>query len=98
MARLQKTTNTMSITKKHMKPINTRNMEEERGIIMKVFSQTSLFMVLGLSFSCASARAQDTSMPGMNMPAQSHAQHQQMNMQILKPEYPKMGRAQEKAQ
>jgi len=34
-------------------------------------------------------------MPGMPMPQQEHAQHQEMNMEAAKPLYPKMRRAQE---
>ena len=37
-------------------------------------------------------------MPGMQMPAQGHGEHHHGQIPLVKPEYPRMGRAQEKAQ
>lgn len=68
---------------------------------IKGFEIAALIVLSGISG--ASAWGQDTSMPGMEMPAPSQAQapktqhHHEMDMSSMKPEYPKMGRAQEKS-
>jgi len=71
------------------------NVASERGIAMKVGLKLSLLLLLDLLLLGSFSRAQDTSMPGMPMPRQEPAPHQEMKMETAKPAYPKMRRAQE---
>jgi len=62
---------------------------------MKVGLNLSLLLLLEASLLGNLSRAQDTSMPGMPMPRQEPAAHQEMNMEAAKPAYPKMRRTQQ---
>src|SRR6267378_1339618 len=68
--------------------LRTQSSQRRRGNYMRVRKTFGTIMMAGML--AATARAQE-----MQMPKQE--QHQQMQMAVVKPEYPRMGRAQEGA-
>jgi len=64
---------------------------------MKAVLKLSLAVLVQASLMGIPSNAQDPSMPSMPMPAQKPAEHQAMKMEIAKPAYPRMKRAQESA-
>ncbi|MGH9676145.1 MAG: TolC family protein, partial [Candidatus Acidiferrum sp.] len=69
---------------------------------MRVVVRLLSLILAGIMVHTGAVRAQEKpaqpEMPGMQMPAQEHAQHQHGQIPLVKPEFPRMRRAQEKAQ
>src|SRR5437879_9023669 len=68
----------------------TQSSPKKRGNDMRVIAKFGTMMIARALFAAGSAHAQE-----MQMPPQE--QHHQMNIPVVKPEYPRMGRAQENA-
>src|SRR5271168_2091324 len=72
---------------------------------MKLSAKFATLVLAGIAVTAAALRAQDQPakqetqpMPGMQMPQHGHGEHHHGQIALVKPEYPRMGRAQEKAQ
>lgn len=72
---------------------------------MKLSAKFATLVLAGIIIPAAALRAQEQPakqepqpMPGMQMPEHSHGEHHHGQIALVKPEYPRMGRAQEKAQ
>jgi len=72
---------------------------------MKLSAKFATLVFAGIAVTAAALRAQDQPakqetqpMPGMQMPQHGHGEHHHGQIALVKPEYPRMGRAQEKAQ
>src|SRR6266704_790090 len=67
-----------------------RRTQRRRGDSMRASLRCAAIMIAGVLAAAGAARAQE-----MQMPKQE--QHHQMQVQVVKPEFPRMGRAQENA-
>jgi cobalt-zinc-cadmium efflux system outer membrane protein len=76
-----------------------------RGNMMKASAKFATFLLAGIAIHTVALRAQEKpappenhSMQGMQMQPQDHSGHHHGQIPLVKPEYPRLGRAQEKAQ
>src|SRR5216684_5041202 len=78
------------MNREKLKKDSTQRTQRRKGNYMRVTRKFGTMVVASVLVAAGAARAQE-----MKMPAQE--QHHQMNIPVVKPEYPRMGRAQEDA-
>src|SRR5216684_1461980 len=78
------------MNREKLKKDSTQRTQRRKGNYMRVTRKFGTMVVASVLVAVGAARAQE-----MQMPQQE--QHHQMNIPVVKPEYPRMGRAQENA-